>query len=191
VDFDPSASFATCSDSKILPSAAFNMAPTTAVSSSVSALVLEYMEKEDLRSLLATDHVRISWIEKLQIALDVSEGMRFLHESDIFHQDLKSVYVLIDRHGRAKLTGGFGGGGGGNKWKDPKSSSKVYRRNDASTKVSFVPAVSVGDCIFTVGRKELLKQADMFAFGVIVWMGVDHREGSMGYIFVHKASKEE
>jgi serine/threonine protein kinase len=150
LDFDPSASLH-------IP-----VSPTIALSGGINALVLEYMEKGDLRSLLTADHVRMSLIEKLHIALDVSEGMRFLHESDIFHRDLKSVYVLIDRHGRAKLTG-FGGGDSG--WRDVKGNNKVYRRNEASS----TPVALSTFCIADSDQKELLRHADIYAFGVIVW----------------------
>jgi serine/threonine protein kinase len=139
------------------------LATINSTADTMSALVLEYMEKGDLRSLLATDHARMPLIEKLHIALDVSEGIRFLHESDVFHRDLKSVYVLIDRHGRAKLTG-FGGGDNG--WTDSKSGSKGHHRNDVSVAFS---SLSIMDRKVDSNQKELLKHADMYAFGVIVW----------------------
>jgi serine/threonine protein kinase len=154
LDFNPSKSL------HIPPS------PTTAVSGSVNALVLEYMEKGDLRSLLATDHAKMSLIEKLHIALDVSEGMRFLHESDVFHRDLKSVYVLIDRHGRAKLTG-FGEAD--SEWTEAKSSNKTNRRNDVSTAAVALSTLSISDRKADSGQQELLKHADIYAFGVIIW----------------------
>ncbi len=50
-------------------------------------------------------NIHLSGIAKLQIALDVSEGMRFLHDSQVIHRDLKSKYVLVDSHHRAKITG--------------------------------------------------------------------------------------
>jgi serine/threonine protein kinase len=46
---------------------------------------------------------QVQLIEKLPIALDIASGMSFLHESHIFHRDLKSGNVLIDNTGRAKI----------------------------------------------------------------------------------------
>ncbi len=38
-------------------------------------------------------------------AFTISEGMEFLHESKVVHGSLSSENVLVDTHGRAKLTG--------------------------------------------------------------------------------------
>jgi tRNA A-37 threonylcarbamoyl transferase component Bud32 len=71
-----------------------------------SASVLEFMEKGNLRTVLNTEHAIMSWASKLTIAVDICEGMRYLHEShQIVHGALSSENVLIDGHGRAKLTG--------------------------------------------------------------------------------------
>ena len=69
------------------------------------ALVLEYMEKGNLRNVLNKEHQLMSWSSKLAIAVDIAEGMQFLHESNIVHGSLNSSNVLIDSFGRAKLTG--------------------------------------------------------------------------------------
>ena len=45
----------------------------------------------------------LSYSEKLQIALDTSKAMHFLHASRVIHRDLKSANVLLDGNGRAKV----------------------------------------------------------------------------------------
>jgi serine/threonine protein kinase len=69
------------------------------------ALVLEHMEKGTLRNVLNTEHAIMSTASRLTIAVDVCEGMRFLHESKLFHGSLSSESVLVDVYGRAKLSG--------------------------------------------------------------------------------------
>ncbi|XP_051549072.1 dual serine/threonine and tyrosine protein kinase-like [Myxocyprinus asiaticus] len=42
--------------------------------------------------------------ERLQIALDVVEGIRFLHSQGLLHRDIKLKNVLLDKQNRAKIT---------------------------------------------------------------------------------------
>ncbi|XP_017271450.1 dual serine/threonine and tyrosine protein kinase [Kryptolebias marmoratus] len=42
--------------------------------------------------------------ERLQIALDVVEGIRFLHSQGLVHRDIKLKNVLLDKQNRAKIT---------------------------------------------------------------------------------------
>jgi serine/threonine protein kinase len=76
------------------------------VSESSSALVLEFMSKGSLRSVIDKEFFAMTMQQKLIMAVDICEGMRFLHSSKISHGDLTSDKgVLIDGDGRAKLTG--------------------------------------------------------------------------------------
>jgi serine/threonine protein kinase len=70
-------------------------------------LLLEYMNKGDLRSLLSLGNgfASLTLEKKLQIAVDVSEGMTFLHASQVIHRCLKTSHILLDDHYRAKISG--------------------------------------------------------------------------------------
>ncbi|KAJ8926827.1 hypothetical protein NQ314_020677 [Rhamnusium bicolor] len=46
----------------------------------------------------------LSWIVRLQIAIDVIEGIRYLHSQGLVHRDIKLKNVLLDNKDRAKLT---------------------------------------------------------------------------------------
>ncbi|OQR97444.1 kinase [Thraustotheca clavata] len=69
-------------------------------------LVLEYMDGGDLRDYLTKTEQSTKWNEKLLLALDIIEGLCYLHDTQIIHRDLKSRNVLLQNSGRlcAKLT---------------------------------------------------------------------------------------
>ncbi|XP_056645894.1 dual serine/threonine and tyrosine protein kinase-like isoform X1 [Diorhabda sublineata] len=46
----------------------------------------------------------LSWLARLRIAIDVIEGIRYLHSQGLVHRDIKLKNVLLDANDRAKLT---------------------------------------------------------------------------------------
>ncbi|XP_071546873.1 dual serine/threonine and tyrosine protein kinase-like [Panulirus ornatus] len=46
----------------------------------------------------------LDWLVRLQISLDVTQGIRFLHSQGLVHRDIKLKNVLLDKNNRAKLT---------------------------------------------------------------------------------------
>lgn len=68
-----------------------------------NALMMEYVPGNSLSSLLKSDE-DITWQLRYQIALDVAEGMNYLHDCGVVHADLKSENILLDSRKRAKVT---------------------------------------------------------------------------------------
>ncbi|KAG9456514.1 hypothetical protein H6P81_001022 [Aristolochia fimbriata] len=76
----------------------------------VKALILEYMSRGNLRKLLSSDKNgdknTASWVHRLQIALDIAQGLEYLHTGcspPIIHRDVKPANILLNENLEAKL----------------------------------------------------------------------------------------
>jgi receptor-interacting serine/threonine-protein kinase 5 len=56
------------------------------------------------RDLYCGLYAGLSWPDRIQIAIDVLEGIRYLHSQGLVHRDIKLKNVLLDMENRAKLT---------------------------------------------------------------------------------------
>ncbi|XVE52022.1 hypothetical protein DITRI_Ditri02bG0087000 [Diplodiscus trichospermus] len=74
-------------------------------------LIYEYAQKGSLRSHLHDPqnkgHTPLSWIMRVQIALDAARGLEYIHEhtkNHYVHRDIKSSNILLDGSFRAKIS---------------------------------------------------------------------------------------
>ncbi|XP_058074149.1 lysM domain receptor-like kinase 3 isoform X2 [Magnolia sinica] len=74
-------------------------------------LVYEYAHKGSLRSHLhdpqSKGHTSLSWIARVQIALDAARGLEYIHEhtkAHYVHRDIKTSNILLDTALRAKIS---------------------------------------------------------------------------------------
>lgn len=56
------------------------------------------------RDLYAAIKNGLEWMSRLQVAIDVIHGIRFLHGQGLVHRDIKLKNVLLDKKNRAKIT---------------------------------------------------------------------------------------
>ena len=43
------------------------------------------------------------WIDRIRCAMDVAEGMVYIHSQGFLHRDLKSLNILCDQSGRSMI----------------------------------------------------------------------------------------
>jgi WD40 repeat protein/ankyrin repeat protein/serine/threonine protein kinase len=129
-------------------------------------LMMEYCEGGELGEKLRGGST-ISWSRRWQWALQVSQGLAYLHNEGILHRDLKAANVLLDHNGRAKL-GDLG-----------------VAQVDALLDDSEAPAVAIGlhDFRFIapenkdisdknkdeINRTLSNKATDVYALGLLLW----------------------
>jgi hypothetical protein len=125
-------------------------------------LVMEYMPGGSLYQLLHSGK-KLNPEAKIKIAIEIGSGLHYLHGRDILHRDLKSLNVLIDSSGTAKLAD-FG-----------LAIVKTETQTLAATKTrSAQQEKMVGSFLWMApelfqpnGRHS--KASDVFAYAVILW----------------------
>ena len=58
-------------------------------------MVMEYADNGDMRIYLETHFSTIDWDKKYQLAIDITNGVHYLHKENILHRDLVSHFYLI------------------------------------------------------------------------------------------------
>ncbi|XP_065188979.1 uncharacterized protein LOC135819654 [Sycon ciliatum] len=82
------------------------MPPSSIGAASIPFLVVEYMPRGTLLSVLNDKTVHIDHQQRLRMALDIAKGMRFLHglTPPRVHRDLKSANLLVSDHFVVKVS---------------------------------------------------------------------------------------
>ncbi|GER45277.1 protein kinase superfamily protein [Striga asiatica] len=118
-------------------------------------LVYEYMSNGSLENLLYNDERVLSWEDRLQIALDISHGIEYLHDGavpPVVHRDLKSANILLDNSMRAKVAD-FG-----------LSKERVFDGHSSGLKgtYGYIDPVYISTSNFT-------EKSDVYSFGIILF----------------------
>jgi len=66
-------------------------------------IVTEYIPGGNLRKRLKDPNFPMPWSLRVQMALDIAQGMLFLHSRGYIHRDLKSHNLLVDDNFRIKV----------------------------------------------------------------------------------------
>ncbi|RWR78183.1 putative LRR receptor-like serine/threonine-protein kinase [Cinnamomum micranthum f. kanehirae] len=126
-----------------------------------TALIYEHMAQGDLGShLLGTrkNSKSLNWGQRLQIALDVAQGLEYLHtgcKPAIIHRDMKTANILLNERFEAKI-GDFG-------------LSKVFFKDDVETHISTLVKGTPGylDPEY-FHSNNLTQKSDVYGFGVVL-----------------------
>ena len=127
-------------------------------------IVMEYIEGQDLRTLINGGAVPISKV--LDIAAQIADGLAAAHERGIIHRDLKPENIMLTRDGFAKIL-------------DFGLAKIIAPTNDDSehTLQLEMPGTNPGTILGTVGYvspeqatgRRLDFRSDQFAFGAILY----------------------
>ncbi|XP_028552922.1 lysM domain receptor-like kinase 3 isoform X2 [Dendrobium catenatum] len=133
-------------------------------------LVYEYAQKGSLKNHLHDPqckvHTSLSWITRIQIALDAARGLEYIHEhtkNHYVHRDIKTSNILLDSAFRAKISD-FG---------LAKLLVRTSDREASTTKVvgtfGYLAPEYLHDGLAT-------SKSDVYAFGVVLFELISGRE---------------
>lgn len=136
-------------------------------------VVMEYMPCGDLFELVQKN--KLAWDAKITLAIDIGEGLRYLHSRGYVHADLKSKNVLICQYN--------------NSWHGKLTDFGVSRRISANqvtnnreflgTLVYVAPEIMeifIYSDVATVGRPRYTIKSDVYSCGLIFWEMASHTE---------------
>ncbi|GAU24935.1 hypothetical protein TSUD_311700 [Trifolium subterraneum] len=115
-------------------------------------LVTEYLSGGSIYDLLHKGNTVLTLPSLLKVAIDVSEGMKYLHQNDIIHRDLKSANLLIDKTRVVKVAD-FGVARVRNQSGIMTAETGTYRW--------MAPEV--------IEHKPYDQKADVFSFAIVLW----------------------
>jgi serine/threonine protein kinase len=119
------------------------------------AIVMEYMPRGDLHSLLHNPAVHLSLPKKIQFAIDIAKGMAWLAAQNILHRDLKPANVLLDKNWICKICD-FGLS------QVTKTRKKIQDSDEAPGSVLWMaPEVLLGE--------KIDEKLDVYAFALVFW----------------------
>lgn len=125
-------------------------------------LVYEYVENGSLHSWLHENKgEKLSWKARLRIAIDVANGLQYIHEHTrpkVVHKDIKSSNILLDSNMRAKIAN-FG---------LAKSGCNAITMHIVGTQGYIAPEYLADGVVST--------KMDVFSFGVVLLELISGRE---------------
>lgn len=65
-------------------------------------LVMEYLDGESLDSILS-DQRQLSLSEKLDLVLEICQGLSYAHQRGVVHRDIKPANIMVSKTGEAKI----------------------------------------------------------------------------------------
>ncbi|RIA96286.1 kinase-like domain-containing protein, partial [Glomus cerebriforme] len=118
-------------------------------------MVLEYANDGNLREYLKKNFTFLKWEDKIQMALDITGGLKCLHNEEIIHRDLHSKNILVN-NGKLLIA-------------DLGLSKKLAEisSNSAPNKWGMIEYTDPRCYLFTKFKKD--KKSDIYGLGTLLW----------------------
>ncbi|SOB74431.1 serine/threonine protein kinase [Cedratvirus lausannensis] len=114
-------------------------------------IVMELVKRGSLRNVLLDQSIKLPWNLRIFLLKGAALGLKYLHESDIVHRDVKSSNLLVDEYWNVKVADfGF---------------ATMIKEQATMTKCG-TPAWSAPEVLL---NKKYNEKADVYSFGIVMW----------------------
>jgi serine/threonine protein kinase len=115
-----------------------------------TGIVTEYCAGGTLQDYLASNFQQFGWDNKFNMAREIAEGLRFIHQQGLLHRGLHDRNILMNDGGHALITD-FG-------------LARPIGRDNMTRYAAFIPPEGLGD-----ERWQSTAQGDVYSLGSILW----------------------
>ncbi|CAB5200595.1 unnamed protein product [Rhizophagus irregularis] len=111
-------------------------------------LIMQYADGGNLRQYLKYHFLELTWDDKLKFAYQITEGIKYLHDEDVFHQNLHSKNIVIHE-------------------KEAKIMLDITKSTMSDYLNEMIPYVDPK--ILKDQSYEYNKKSDIYSLGVLIW----------------------
>ncbi|CAB5347267.1 unnamed protein product [Rhizophagus irregularis] len=109
---------------------------------------MQYADGGNLLQYLKGHFLELTWDDKLKFAYQITEGIKYLHDEDVLHQNLHSKNILIHR-------------------KEVKIILDIAKSTESDYLNEMIPYIDPK--ILDVRSYEYDKKSDIYSLGVLMW----------------------
>jgi serine/threonine protein kinase/2',3'-cyclic-nucleotide 2'-phosphodiesterase (5'-nucleotidase family) len=114
-------------------------------------IVMELVKKGSLKDVLLDHSIKLPWNLRIFLLKGAAMGLKYLHDNDIVHRDVKSSNLLVDEYWNVKVADfGF---------------ATMIKEQATMTKCG-TPAWSAPEVLL---NKKYNEKADVYSFGIVMW----------------------
>nr|WIL04574.1 serine-threonine/tyrosine kinase fused to nucleotidase [Cedratvirus duvanny] len=114
-------------------------------------IVMELVKKGSLKDVLLNQSIKLPWNLRIFLLKGAAMGIKYLHDSDIVHRDVKSSNLLVDEYWNVKVADfGF---------------ATMIKEQATMTKCG-TPAWSAPEILL---NKKYNEKADVYSFAIVMW----------------------
>ncbi|GBB97330.1 hypothetical protein RclHR1_02970005 [Rhizophagus clarus] len=122
------------------------------------AMVLEFANQGNLREYLANHFNGLQWNDKIQMALDIVRGLKYLHSKHIIHRDLHAKNILVNNN--RLMIADFGA----SKQLSAATHNSIYSIGNTVGMPEYTEPQ-----IFKIIEYQKTKKSDIYSLGVLLW----------------------